>query len=69
MSSTYYIVSRRIESKLEPAMSPRIYRTPEQARAVAYKLAEEAGETFVVLKAVFEAQPLKVVGVALEDEP
>lgn len=64
---SYYIVSRRVGATLEPAVNPRIYGTPEQARAVAYKLATEAGEAFVVLKAVFEARPAVVQGYHLED--
>ena len=64
----YYIVSRMVEGKLEPAVNPRIYGTYAQARAVAYKLAEEAGEEMVVFKAVFRAAPAQVVGYAFDDE-
>lgn len=63
---SFYIVSRLNMGLLEPAETPRTYSTYEQARAVAYKLAEQTGMEFVVMKAVFAAVPNKVTGVYLE---
>lgn len=64
--TSYYIVVRAShiaeQTHLEPAHFPRIFGTFKQARAVAYKLAEESGESFVVFKSVFEAKTARVVG-------
>ena len=63
----FYIVSRvNAQGDLEPATHPRKYASFEQGRAVAYRLAEESGEVFVVLEANFIVKPVGVAGVYME---
>ena len=62
-----FIVIASNGSALAPATEPRIFKTFKQARAVAYKLAEQHGDPFFVFEARFVAVPATVRGVYLDE--
>lgn len=56
-SKDQFILIVESNGRLLPALKPRVYKTEEQARAVAQSMAEKhPGQKFYIFKAVGEAQ-------------